>query len=357
MRNMEGYEVVYNVKDLILYALSLGMGSHSDDSNELKFLYEKHEKFAGVPTFFLAFNYWARKKRSPIETYATTQGIPPFPPPIMVEAEIIPRRFLRKNTDISNLPIIHTWQSIVWHQQMKVPKQHVNQALTHNINLETISVLPKSIGTFVTSQSEVRAHDNNGQLLCTMQSSYLVSGINKKHVTAFDAGIPLITNMPKISSQFKQTQKKNPVFQWTYQTTPSQALLYRMTSGDSNHIHVDASVPDKLQNDKNAPLLHGLFTLALVFRAIMKFLDNNDDAELFFRKLEGAFVAPAFVGDRLCVRIWNEDISATTMETSNTKRFLFVIINHTTGVKLVDKGCIEVETISKSLLSTKRSRL
>ena len=373
---MGDYEVSYTAKDLIMYALSLGMGSHSDDANELKFLYEGHDKFTSVPTFCFAYTFWANKNRNPKATDTTTQGIPPFPPPLMLseDAQVIPSRFLRSSTDISNFPVIHTWQSIVWHQPLKVPKRHSNRVVKTKINLETIDIQPKSIGTFVTTQSKVTTNNSNHQLSesCTIQSTALVLGIDPKNVIAFDAGIPRLTCKPKIPSKiFKLTEENQPIFQWTYQTSQSQALLYRMASGDSNHIHVDTSASDMLGNDKKAPLLHGLFTLALAFRAIVKIFDSNDyscsslndfgdvdDFELLFRKLEGVFKAPAFVGDCLCVKIWNDHNIPKTMNISSTKkRFLFLITNHVTGATLVDSGYAEVEIVSKLLLSAKKSRL
>ena len=400
---MEDFEICYTKKDLILYALSLGMGSSKDDSNELKFLYEEHEKFTAVSTFAFALTFWAAGKGNNIgtttntttTTTTTTQCIPPFPPPLMASEEVIPRRFLREsgsgnggNTiDISNFHVIHTWQSIVWHQPLAVPLSHKHKQtrkdtmmqrqadqIKTNINLETISVQPKSIGTFVTSQSKVSTigysrdynskNNNNNQLLCTMQSTALVLGVDSNNVIAFDAGIKRLTShkskIPSVSCT------KKPIFHWTYQTSQSQALLYRMTSGDSNHIHVDTSASDMLGSDTKAPLLHGLFTLALAFRAIIKLIDGNykssfdiddddddDDYEVIFRRLEGKFKSPAFVGDCLCVKVWNDE---TKNSVHNTKSFLFVITNHVTGKKLVDCGHAEVEIVSKSS-STKKSRL
>jgi acyl dehydratase len=388
---MEDFVVCYTNKDLILYALSLGMGSKKDDSNELKFLYEEHDKFTAVPTFAFALTFWAAYKGNNIgtTTNTTTQGIPPFPPPLMASEDVIPRRFLRETgngngnsnaIDISNFPVIHTWQSIVWHQSIavSVPLSHNNNKQTRkgtmirrqtdqiktNINLETISVQPKSIGTFITSQSKVTSIGNNdNQLLCTMQSTALVLGVDSNNVIAFDAGIQRLTsNKPKIPST---SNTKKPIFHWIYQTSQSQALLYRMTSGDSNHIHVDTSASDMLGSDTKAPLLHGLFTLALAFRAIIKLIDgtynssldiddDDDDYEIIFRRLEGKFKSPAFVGDCLCVKVWNDETKKSAND--NTKSFLFVITNHVTGKKLVDYGHAEVEIVSK-LSSTKKSRL
>mmetsp|Transcript_8999 Transcript_8999/g.17421 ORF Transcript_8999/g.17421 Transcript_8999/m.17421 type:complete len:367 (-) Transcript_8999:1937-3037(-) len=366
---MVDYEVAYTTKDLILYALSLGMGSQADDTNELKFLYERDDKFTGVPTFCFAFTFWAKRNINADTPETTTQRIPRFPPPIMSDEEVIPSRFLRNNTDISNLPVIHTWQSIVWHQPLEVPTGHPNRVVKTKINSETINIQPKSIGTFVTSQSKVTKNYNR-QPLCTIQSTALVLGIDAKKVITFDAAIPRLTCKPKIPSKSEQIEAKQPIFEWTYQTSQSQALLYRMSSGDSNHIHVDTSASDMLGSDKNAPLLHGLFTLALAFRAIVKLFDSDhyrsslnkfgdiDDYALFFRKLEGAFKAPGFVGDCLCVKIWNHYNVLETVKTDDTKkRFLFMITNSDTGAKLVDNGFAEIEVTSKLVSSASKSRL
>ena len=277
----------------------------------------------------------------------------------MSETKVIPTQFLRSNTDISNLPVIHTWQSIVWHQPLITPKSPSTSSVKYRIKQQTTAVQPKPIGTFVTSQSKVTAH-NSGQLMCTMQSSALVLGIDPEAVISFDAGIPRLTQRVKGSSKARRLQGKSPSFQWTYTTSRSQALLYRMASGDSNHIHVDTSASEMLGIDKKAPLLHGLFTLALVYRAIVKLFDSpagsiflngcdkESEYDLFFRKLEGAFKKPAFVGDSLCVKIWVDDeMPAISKTNGDAKKFLFIVTNHNTGAILIDNGAAEVEVIKK----------
>lgn len=351
---MTDYIVSYTAKDLVLYALSLGMGSQADDSEDLKFLYERHEKFTGIPTFCFAFTFWAQKQRKHVSSGTTTQQIPRFPPPIMAEAEIIPRKFLRNNTDISTNPVIHIWQSIVWHRPMDIPKQETNHTVKSVLNQSAISVQPKSIGTFVTSETKITSHDS-GRLSCTIQSTALVLSVDPKNVVAFDGGIPKLTYIPKSSSRLKEAKQTPPLFQWVYKTTQSQALLYRLTSGDSNHIHVDTSASEMLGAEREAPLLHGLFTLALAFRAIAKLFDS--DQELFFRRLEGAFKSPAFVGDSLCVKVWNYETTTTKQNGNILRRFLFVIINNGTGATAVDNGYAEVELVSTLQSGKTRSRL
>jgi hypothetical protein len=48
----------YNAKDLILYALSIGLGSSKKaDQEELQFLYERRPSFSAIPTFCFALTF------------------------------------------------------------------------------------------------------------------------------------------------------------------------------------------------------------------------------------------------------------------------------------------------------------
>jgi acyl dehydratase len=361
------YKVFYNAKDLILYALSLGMKSDKSDVDELKFVYENHAEFKAFPTFCLALTFFAGRQLS---SKNVTRGIPSFPPPLMAKEQIIPRRFLRDSTiDLSEFPMIHTWQSVAWHSPLQVPDVPIAASIPHSkqvgvaIDLKTISVQPKSIGTFVTTISHVSTTDNNhnksDQRLCTMQSTTLLLGLSSDSVLPFNAGVPRLSNNPKVPDH------EAPIFEWTYRTTESQALLYRLASGDSNRIHVESSVSELLGLEKEAPLLHGLFTLALAFRAIVKLTGSNDD--VVARKLEGKFSHPAFVGDTLRVKVWNStndavnevgDRKGANGDLASTesrcpvqdirKRFIFVVINQDTETTLVDCGFAEVEIARKN---------
>lgn len=350
------YEVSYNAKDLILYALSLGMKSNKDDIDELKFVYENDLHFRAFPTFCLALTFFADRQSSK----NGTQGIPSFPPPLMVEEQIIPRKFLRDSTiDVFKFPVIHTWQSVCWHSRFPVPEapeaasaRHSNQVKIW-IDLKTISVQPKSIGTFVTTTSKVTTTSNHhmaDQDLCTMQATTLILGIPPDRVLSFDAGIPRRSCEPEIPKHVA------PIFQWSYQTTESQALLYRLASGDSNRIHVDTSASEMLSLEKKAPLLHGLFTLALALRAIVKL---TGDSDIVPRRLEGKFSRPAFVGDNLCVKVWNaigsrdratltdrSPVDGMRSRQAIAKGFFFVVVNKDTQTTLVDCGYAEIEATS-----------
>jgi acyl dehydratase len=338
------YGFTYNAKDLILYALSIGIGASEEDAENLRFLYERHPRFASVPTFCLALTFWVDKGES------STTGIPSFPPPIMTKEEVIPRKFLLGgDVNLSKFPVIHTWQSIVWEQSLPVPAPGTSTSRCDNVvptkmNMQTISVVPKSIGTFVTSQSKVAALDPKTKgysRICTMQSTALVLGVAKENVAPYeDSAIARLTSKPRIP------EDQPTILEWTYPTISSQALLYRLASGDSNRIHVDTSASEMLGSEKKAPLLHGLFTLAVAFRAILKLINSADKT---IRRLEGKFVQPAFVGDVLSVKVWKD-------EASSSGNFVFIVVNKDTGVTLVDCGYAEIGLHDKPTEVTK-SRL
>jgi acyl dehydratase len=253
----------------------------------------------------------------------------------MAKEQIIPQQFLRESSDLSEFPIIHTWESITWDRSPPVPDDQATVDTV--IDLETISVQPKSIGTFVTSQSTVRIPDNPS-LLCTVQSTVVVLGISKDAVVPFDSGVPRQTANPPIIPEDCE-----PTLEWTYTPAQNQALLYRIASGDTNHIHVDTSVSEQVGNHCKAPLLHGLFTLAVAFRGILMVYP---DADRDIRQLEARFTQPAFVGDTLLVRLWNKGTY-----------ILFQVVNKDSAVVLVDCGCATFGDVRIHANAVTRSRL
>jgi acyl dehydratase len=372
----------YTRKDLILYALSLGLGSsprqEGDDGGDnvdgdLRFLYEGHPHFSSLPIFCLTFVFWSNQQQQQQQQGCRSGRLPPFPPPLMSREQVIPPQFLLDSSlDVSTFPVIHTWESIRWEQSTPVPKNSSNNNNNSNNNekvvdivmdLKTISVQPKSIGTFVTSQSTVRRvspydydddDENNcssspsSSILCTIQSTVVVFGIPKEAVSTWESGVPRQETFHHQQPHPHPTatvivvpKETTPILEWTYTPPRNQALLYRIASGDTNHIHVDTSVSELMgrvtsggsssSSATAAPLLHGLFTLGVAFRGILKICP---DADRRIRQLEAKFTQPAFVGDTLTVRLWKAPSAATT-----TTIILFQVLNKETGVVLVDDGC------------------
>ena len=345
----------YNSRDLILYALSVGFGSTATDEKkqpheELKYLYEQHPDFTAVPTFCLALSFWANQNQSNAISYA----IPPFPPPSMTATVTIPARYIHSNVnaDISTYPILHMWQSIQWHCNLPVPTD-ASTSIQTLMNCKILTIAPKKIGTFVTSETTI-VDETSRSLLCTLQSTALVLGIPKEAVIPMDISQG---NNTTLKSKPVPVPRKGqpPDFQWTYETSPTQSLLYRLASGDSNRIHVlgDALLSQKLKlGDTQKPILHGLCTFGIATRAILQYAATTDQTghtttASSLTHLEGRFSKPVFIGDTLVVKLW--DMSSSLKNQGKTTRFrtsvrmvAFRVHNVTTGDIAVSQGYAEL---------------
>ena len=79
-----------------------------------------------------------------------------------------------------------------------------------------------------------------------------------------------------------------------YQTSPDQALLYRL-SGDRNPLHSDPAFAAMGGFDR--PILHGLCTYGFTGRALLHTLCGGDPAR--FQHMEGRFSSPVMPGEAL----------------------------------------------------------
>jgi acyl dehydratase len=99
--------------------------------------------------------------------------------------------------------------------------------------------------------------------------------------------------------------------QVTYQTSPDQALVYRL-SGDRNPLHSDPSFAAMGGFDR--PILHGLCTYGFTGRALLHTLCGSDANR--FRHVEGRFASPVVPGEALTVAMWETGNGAAVFTTS-----------------------------------------
>ncbi len=85
----------------------------------------------------------------------------------------------------------------------------------------------------------------------------------------------------------------------TYQTSPDQALLYRL-NGDRNPLHSDPSFAAAGGFDR--PILHGLCTYGFTGRALLHAVAGGQSAN--FKHIEGRFASPVIPGEALTIRAW-----------------------------------------------------
>jgi acyl dehydratase len=97
----------------------------------------------------------------------------------------------------------------------------------------------------------------------------------------------------------------------TYQTSPHQALVYRL-SGDRNPLHSDPAFAAMGGFDR--PILHGLCTYGFTGRALLHTLAGGDPAR--FHHVEGRFSAPVLPGDALTISMWHTGDGEAVFTTS-----------------------------------------
>ena len=105
--------------------------------------------------------------------------------------------------------------------------------------------------------------------------------------------------------------EREPDHEITYQTSPDQALVYRL-SGDRNPLHSDPSFAAMGGFDR--PILHGLCTYGFTGRALLHALCGSDPAR--FQHIEGRFSSPVLPGDALSIKMWETGPGEAVFTTS-----------------------------------------
>jgi acyl dehydratase len=90
-----------------------------------------------------------------------------------------------------------------------------------------------------------------------------------------------------------------PTFSTTWVTSPTQALLYRLT-GDVNPIHARPEVAQAA--GFTTPILHGLCSYGFATHSALKALAGDDPAR--FKSFEGRFTTPVLPGQTLVADGW-----------------------------------------------------
>ena len=97
----------------------------------------------------------------------------------------------------------------------------------------------------------------------------------------------------------------------TYQTSPDQALVYRL-SGDRNPLHSDPAFAAMGGFDR--PILHGLCSYGFTGRALLHTLCGSDPAR--FHHIEARFASPVLPGEALTIRMWETSDTEAVFTTS-----------------------------------------
>lgn len=240
----EPVEASWNSKDALLYAVGIGAGG-----DELPFTTENTN---GVdqqvfPTFPVVVG-WGRG--------SAMGGIGTFNPALLV----------------------HGQQAVTLHKPIPVEG-------TVTITSEITGIWDKVKAAVVVSESRAVM---DGELLYTNTSSVFIRG---EGGWGGERGPSGPKNVPP---------ERDPDHVVTYQTSPDQAFVYRL-SGDRNPLHTDPSFAAIGGFDR--PILHGLCSYGFTGRALLHSLCSSDPAA--FKHIEARFTAPVMPGDALTIRMWS----------------------------------------------------
>nr|CAH7749030.1 unnamed protein product [Callosobruchus chinensis] len=241
-------------KDGMLYAL--GVGASVANPEELQFLYEYHENYSILPTFYIL----------PAMQAVFASSI----------ENVIPGKH------ISLEQVLHGEHYIEFVGEIPLEGKLTTKA-------KVVEVLDKGTGAVIVIDAE--SYDENGQLVVRNQCVTFA-------VKAGNFGGPR-TGTKAINCEPKPNRK--PDISLSQKTSIDQAALYRL-SGDRNPLHIDPSFAAVSGYDR--PILHGLSTLGFSVRLLLSAFATHNAS--LFKACKARFVKPVFPGQTLRVDMWRE---------------------------------------------------
>ena len=258
LKNWRSAEIrhTYAPKDVMLYALGLGMGHDPLNRDELRFVYERDLRVM----------------------------------PSMAAVLASPGFWLRDNAQlgVDHVRLVHGEQSVMLHQPLPVGGTVIGQTSVQR-------VVDKGEGKGALVYTEKRLTDAaSGALLATCDAVIFLradGGFSKTGSGAGDAPGAALQAAPE----------SPPDLTHDFVIRPEAALIYRL-SGDINPLHVDPDVAAKAGFPK--PILHGLATYGMACRGIVQACCSFDPARL--QSISARFSSPAYPGDVIRLECWNQ---------------------------------------------------
>ncbi len=246
----------YTAKDVMLYALGVGMGQDPLDRDELRYVYERDLRVLPSMAAVLASpGFWVRDH-----------------PELGID-------FVR---------LVHGEQTITLHQPLPVAATVIGET-------QVTRVVDKGAGKGALVYSEKRLTDaSTGALLATTGSVTFCRGDGGfsgrgGQGGGGDAPAPPLQAAPDTV----------PDVALEFVLRPEAAFIYRL-SGDINPLHVDPDVAAKAGFPK--PIMHGLGTYGVACRGLVKAFCEFDPAR--FKSVSARFSAPAYPGDTIVLECW-----------------------------------------------------
>ena len=243
-------EHAYTERDLILYALGLGLGQNPLNEDELAFVYEKSLKV--LPSFAVMLGYapfWLRDPKIGLNWNKVVHGEHGF----ALHRPVAPRGSVIGRTRITEV----------------IDKGEGKGALIYSVRE-------------VVDQA-------SGELIATLRQTTFARGDGGFGGPRGDGPLP------------HPLPERAPDFVCDLPTRPEIALIYRL-SGDLNPLHCDPAFAQAAGFPR--PILHGLATFGVAGHAILKAICGYDPDKL--TGMQGRFSAPVYPGETIRTEMWRD---------------------------------------------------
>lgn len=254
----------------MLYALGVGEGDRPTDPRDLQYVYE-----GGLKVL-----------------------------PSMVNVISHPGGWVKEEAlSIDWVKLLHGEQSFEMHRPLEVGKTYVGA-------YRITGVVDKGVGKGAMIFMEKTLRDTDGDhLVSTVSSTYVLRGDGGCGSTMETAPRP------------HALPERPADAECSLPTLERAALIYRL-SGDYNPIHADPALAAKAGFEK--PILHGLCTLGIATRAVLR--TYCDGAPERLRSLRLRFSAPVYPGETVVTEFWR-DGDVVSFRSKVAERDLLVLNN------------------------------
>ena len=258
----------YTEKDVILYALGVGLGADPVDETELRYVYER--ELAVLPTFAAVLGHPGAWYQDP-------------------------------RTGIDWVHVLHGEQTATWHAALGPA-----DTLSCRVAVTDVEDKGPGRGALVRWRRSL-SRGSDGALVATLDSVLFCRG---------DGGFG---GTPRPKKGADQWPESPPALTVTRRMSLRAGLIYRL-SGDLNPVHVDPEVARRAGFDR--PILHGLCTFAVAGWALVSAAAKGDAARL--NSMHARFRAPVYPGETLRTEIWPVT-GGVRFRTSSVERNLVVL--------------------------------
>jgi len=237
----------YTEKDVMLYALGIGLGHDPMGRRELAFVYENGLRV--LPTF------------------ACVLGFEPF---------------LLRDTGVNFAMIVHGEEHLTLHRPLAssatiVAKHFIDDVIDKGAGKGALLLMRRVISDRAT-----------GETIATIRQVVFCRG---------DGGFGAVRPSPPVHV----LPERAPDLTCDLPTRPDMALLYRL-SGDVNPLHADPDVAKAAGFPR--PILQGLGTFGVAGHAVLRSVCDDNPSRL--AAIAGRFSAPVFPGETLRTEIWRD---------------------------------------------------